>query len=133
MSTPEQAIWLLKQLGNPRRLSMVYDYSHYSFREPEMTIVDTVEAALPITKYIAVKDAKEVDGKIRFDLPGATGNWDQSEVVKRFFEGAYRGDFCCEVSSQIWRNNPSYDPVKSTQVCYDNMADAFEKAGVARG
>lgn len=133
MSTPENAVWLLGQLGNPRRIKMVYDYSHYALREPELSISDTVETALPITNYVAVKDAEMVDGKVRFGLAGETNTWDQSEVLKRFYGGGFRGDFCCEVSSQIWRNNPDYDPVKATQICYANMAAAFEKAGVTRG
>ncbi|MDF1738173.1 MAG: TIM barrel protein [Verrucomicrobiales bacterium] len=132
MSTPENAVWLLKQLGNPRRIKMVYDYSHYALRESELTIADTVETALPITNYVAVKDAEAVGDKVRFALPGETDTWDQSEVLKRFYGGGYRGDFCCEVSSQIWRNNPDYDPVKATQTCYENMAKAFEKAGIER-
>lgn len=133
MSTPKNAVWLLDQLGNPRRIKMVYDYSHYALRDPELSISDTVEAALPITNYVAVKDAEMVDGKVRFALPGETQNWDQSEVLKRLYGGGFRGDFCCEVSSQIWRNNPEYDPVKATQACYENMSAAFEKAGVTRG
>ncbi len=132
MSTPENAVWLLNQLGNPRRIKMVYDYSHYALRKPVLTIADTVDTALPITNYVAVKDAESVDGKVRFALPGDTDTWDQSEVLKRLYSGGYRGDFCCEVSSQIWRNNPDYDPVTATKTCYDNMAASFEKAGIAR-
>lgn len=133
MSKPEHAVWLLDQLGNPRRLKMVYDYSHYALREPELPIAETVETALPVTNYIAVKDAEIVEGKVRFALPGETATWDQSEVLKRFYGGGYRGDFCCEVSSQIWRNNPDYDPAKATQTCFRNMVEAFEKAGIPRG
>ncbi|MDF1861693.1 MAG: TIM barrel protein [Verrucomicrobiales bacterium] len=133
MSTPAEATWLLKQLGNPRRLSMVYDYSHYAFHDPELTIAETVREALPITKYVAVKDALEVEGKVRFALAGESGNWDNSEIVKGLYEGGYRGDFCCEVSSQIWRSDPDYDPVEATKVCYRNLVAAFERAGVPRG
>ncbi|MCG8600392.1 MAG: TIM barrel protein [Verrucomicrobiales bacterium] len=133
MSDPTQAAWLLQQLGNPRRLSMVYDYSHYAFQDPARSIGETVEAALSITKYVAVKDAVEVDGKVRFALAGASDSWDQADVVKRLYQGGYRGDFCCEVSSQIWRGDPNYDPVKATELCFQNMKAAFERAGVERG
>lgn len=133
MSDPTQAAWLLKQVGNPRRLRMVYDYSHYAFQTPERTIADTVDAALPITNYVAVKDAVEVDGKVRFALAGASDSWDQADVVKRLYEGGYRGDFCCEVSSQIWRGDPDYDPVAATEECFRNMEAAFERAGMERG
>lgn len=131
MSLPEHAASLLGELGNPRRLRMVYDFSHYAFLEPEREIADTVAAALPITNYVAVKDTKMVDGKARFALAGETGNWDHAEIIKAFYEGGYRGDFCCEVSSQIWRNNPGYDPAKATSICFRNLKAAFERAGVA--
>ena len=53
-------------------------------------------------------------------------------MIRAFYEGGYRGDFCCEVSSQIWKMNLSYEPVAATRLCYENMAKAFEKAGVPR-
>ena len=131
MSTPAEAAWLLQQLGNPRRLAMVYDYSHYAFREPPMEIAATVEEALPITNYVAVKDAirNEADGKVRFALAGESGSWDHADIVKGLVEGGYEGDFCCEVSSQIWRNQPSYDPVAATRTCYANLRQIVARAG----
>lgn len=133
MSDPTQAQWLFDQLGNPRRLRMVYDYSHYAFQQPDRTITETVAAALPITNYIAVKDAiQNKDGKIRFGLAGESGNWELANIISPFFKGGYRGDFCCEVSSHLWRNNPQYDPIAATETCYQNMLAAFQKAGVSR-
>lgn len=131
METPENAKWLIEQLGSPKRLGMVYDYSHYSFKDPVLSVSETVQTALPITNYIAVKDAVQVDGKVRFALAGEGKAWDHAEIIKAFYAGGYRGDFCCEVSSQIWRAE-GYDPVKATKVCYENMAAAFERAGVSR-
>ncbi|MDF1825561.1 MAG: TIM barrel protein [Verrucomicrobiales bacterium] len=130
MGVPEDAKWLLDQLGNPRRLRMVYDYSHYAFLEPRREIPETVEVALPITNYVAVKDAVEVEGKVRFALAGESGNWDHADIIEAFYDGGYRGDFCCEVSSQIWRNDPKYSPVAATERCYQNLKSAFDRAGV---
>ncbi len=131
MSVPEEANWLIQQLGSPRRLKMVYDYSHYSFHEPPLSITDTVATAFKNTNYIAVKDAMERDGKVQFTLAGSSGIVDHSEIVREFYTRGYRGDFCCEVSSQIWRNNPNYDPLAATKLCFKNMKAAFEKAGVS--
>lgn len=130
MSVPENAVWLLNQLGNPRRLRMVYDFSHYAFLEPERKIDETVAVALPITNYVAVKDAGIVDGKVRFDLVGESGNWNHADIIKAFYEGGYRGDFCCEVSSQIWRSDPAYDPEAATVTCFKNLKAAFDEAAV---
>ncbi len=71
----------------------------------------------------------------KYDLPllAPSDSWDQADVVKRLYEGGYRGDFCCEVSSQIWRGDPDYDPVAATEECFRNMEAAFERAGMERG
>lgn len=132
METPAEAKWLIDQLGSPKRLGMVYDYSHYSFKEPPLSIEETVKTALPITNYIAVKDAVQADGKVSFALAGEGKNWDHADIIRAFYKGGYRGDFCCEVSSQIWRKE-AYDPVEATKICYRNMAAAFERAEVPRG
>lgn len=129
MSTPANAVWLLEQLGNPRRIRMVYDFSHYAFRDPELTIEETVATALPVTNYVAAKDAKLVDGKVRFDLVGESKNWDHADIIRAFAEGGYDGDFCCEVSGQIWKNS-DYDAKTATLICYQNLKAAFERAGV---
>lgn len=132
MGKPEEAAWLIGQLGNPRRLKMVYDYSHYAFRKPPLTIAETVATALPITNYIAVKDTVEKEGKVVFALAGESDNWDHADIIRAFYEGGYRGDFCCEVSSQIWKGVPGYDPAAATKLCYENMSAAFERADVPR-
>jgi len=132
MSTPAEASWLLGQLGFARRLGMVYDYSHYAFRGAELSIAATVGEALPTVRYVAVKDAVEgEDGRIRFALPGEGGAWDHAEIVSALHAGGYRGDFCCEVSAQVWRAE-GYDAVAATRASYAHLADAFERAGVAR-
>ena len=129
MSRPEDAIWLFKQLGEPPRLRMVYDYSHFHRREPEMTLADTVKTSLPWTAYVASKDAIVKDGKVVFALTGEGGEFDQADIVKALVAGGYAGDFCCEVSSQIWKAK-GYDAVAATKLCYKNLADAFKRAGV---
>ena len=88
---------------------------------------------MPITNYVAVKDAVEVEGKVRFALAGESESWDHADIVRGLYEGGYRGDFCCEVSSQIWRQDPGYDPVRATETCYRNLTAAFDRAGVKRG
>lgn len=132
MSVPSEANWLIGQLGSPARLGMTYDYSHYAFREPSLSIEETVAASLPHTNYVAVKDAVMTDGAVRFALAGEGGEWDHADIISALHDRGYRGDFCCEVSSQIWRNAPGYDPVKAAKICLDNMVAAFDRAGVAR-
>ena len=132
MSVPAEANWIIEQLGSPARLGMVYDYSHYAFHEPPLSIEETVTTSLPHTNYVAVKDAVKEQGKVRFVLAGESKSWDHADIISALYDGDYRGDFCCEVSSQIWKNDPGYDPVKATIRCFENMVAAFDRAGVAR-
>ena len=111
---------------------MVYDYSHYAFHEPPLMISETVATGLRHTHYVAVKDAVLEAGKVRFALAGEGREWDHAEVIGALHDGGYRGDFCSEVSSQIWKSDPTYDPVAATRLCFENMVAAFDRAGVAR-
>lgn len=129
MSRPSEAVWLIEQLGKPQRLRMVYDYSHYAFRD--MPLDQTVAAALPYTAHVAVKDAVEKDGRVRFELPGSAGTIDFARIIKLLHAGGYRGDINCEVSGMVW-NQKGYDPIAAAKQCYANVSKAFEKAGVAR-
>jgi sugar phosphate isomerase/epimerase len=127
VSRPSEAIWLLDQLGNPSRLRMVFDYSHYIFRE--LSMGDTIRTSLPYTAHIAVKDAVKVNGRVAFKLPGETGTIDFPALIRLFYAGGYDGDFNCEVSGMVW-NNKGYDPVVAAKTCYHNMNKALLQAGV---
>ena len=130
MSKPADAIWLFEQLGNPARLRMVYDYSHYAYRD--LSIDDTVRESLPWTAHMAVKDAIKTGDRIGFDLPGTSGAIDFARLLRLFFDGGYRGDVCCEVSSQV-SSRSDYDPIAAAEKSYAAMAKVFESAGIKRG
>jgi sugar phosphate isomerase/epimerase len=130
MSRPAEAIWLIRQLREPSGLRMVYDYSHYAFRD--MPLEDTVREAMPFTAHVAVKDAVERDGRVQFLLPGASGTFDYARLLKLLYDAGYRGDICCEVSSMV-SSRPGYDPAAAARTCYRNMARAFKEARVPRG
>jgi len=130
LSRPSEAAWLIAQLGDPPWLRMVYDYSHYAHRD--MTVASTVREALPVTAHVVVKDAVQVGDKVEFRLPGESGTFDYAALLRLWHAGGYRGDVCCEVSSQV-SSKPGFDPVAAAQVCYRSMARAFVEAKVARG
>jgi sugar phosphate isomerase/epimerase len=127
MSRPEDAVWLIRQLNAGDRLSLVYDYSHYAFRG--MSVEETVDVALPHTGYLVMKDAIQYGGKVRFALPGESAGFPHEQVLRRFYEGGYRGEVCCEVSSQVWRAS-GYDPQSAIKTCQVNMSGIFAAAGV---
>jgi inosose dehydratase len=130
MSRPEHAVWLIRQLGEPPLLRMVFDWSHYAFRDMELE--DTVRLALPYTGQLAVKDAVRDGERVVFELPGATGTFDYVRLLRLFHGGGYRGDVCCEVSVMV-SGRPGYDAIDAARACYRHMARAFEQAGVLRG
>ena len=128
MSQPSEAIWLIGQLGNTPSCRMVYDYSHYAFRE--ISLIDSVKESLPYTAHVAFKDAVQEDGgRVRFVLPGAAGTIDFATILKTLHEGGYRGDISCEVSGMV-SNRPEYDPLDAVKVCHRHVAAAFQKARV---
>ena len=130
MSNPAQALWIMQQLGNPQRLRMVYDFSHYIYTGLELQL--TVEQAVSKTAHVAVKDTiQDPKGGYQFKLPGSTGAIDFALLIKLLFQGGYRGDISCEVSSMLWRQ-AGYDPRQAIRSCYKNMSLAFEKSGVPR-
>lgn len=130
MDNPEKALWIMKQLGDPSRLRMVYDYSHYIYTGLEL--VPTVEQAAKKTAHIAVKDTvRTSDGKFRFELPGSAGTINFTTLIKKFYALGYRGDISCEVSGMVW-SKPNYDPRQAIRTCYENISKAFRQAEVPR-
>ena len=120
---------MIETLGKPKWLRMAYDFSHYAHRD--MTLVDTIETALPFTSFVAVKDTVMVGGKARFVLPGESGQVDYPRMLKLFHAGGYRGDINCEISGMV-SNQKGYDPIATAERCYANIAPAFMKAGINR-
>ena len=129
LSRPAEAVWLIRELNETPWLRMVYDYSHYAFRE--MTVEDTVATSLPYTAHIAVKDALQQGERVVFRLPGESQTFDYPNLLRRFYRGGYRGDVCCEVSSMVSKA-ADYDPVHAARICYQNMALSMEQAKIPR-
>ncbi len=129
VSQPAEAVWLFNQLGNPNRLRMVYDYSHYIYRD--LSLAETIEASLPYVVHVAVKDAVLNNDRVEFKLPGEAGTIDFAELIRRLHAGGYRGDINCEVSSMVSKQ-PVYDAIAAARLCYRNLSTAFERSGVDR-
>lgn len=129
MDRPEQAVELFKELGTPERLRMSFDYSHFALRD--MPLADAIRVALPWTGFVAIKDVATENGKAAFKLPGETGAIDYTDLVRRFHEGGYRGDYNCEISSMVFKK-PGFDCLAGARTSYANIAPAFDAAGVKR-
>jgi inosose dehydratase len=87
---------------------------------------------LPYTAHVVVKDAVQQGDRVVFALPGESGTFDYPKLLRLFYDGGYRGDVCCEVSSMV-SNKPGYDGLAAARQCYTAMSGAFEKAMIPRG
>lgn len=129
MSRPTHALWLKEQLGNPANLKMCFDYSHFVLRD--MSIESSVKDSLPMLAGVAVKDAKLVDGRVRFALPGESDTIDYKKLLSCLYNSGYRDPICVEVSSQVWRQ-PDYDPVGAMEQSYVAISDAMTRARIPK-
>jgi sugar phosphate isomerase/epimerase len=126
---PSQLLWLLDRVASPS-LVAAYDFSHFQIQGLGMK--ETLDALLPRTAFIHVKDVEKLQGnKWRFVLPGE-GNIDYVDMFKHLGQSNYQGDVVVEVSAQV-SGQLSYDPLAAAHKCYNHLADAFSKAGLKRG
>lgn len=125
---PEQLLWLLDQVASPW-LVAAYDYSHFQLQGLDMK--ESMDALLPRSRFIHVKDTEHALGKRGFLLPGE-GTIDYVQMFKLLGQSAYRGDVVVEVSSQVF-NRAGYEPLAAASKCYNHLADAFSRAGIKRG
>jgi sugar phosphate isomerase/epimerase len=125
---PERAIWLLKQVNNPR-IRIVYDYGHF-FLEG-FPLDASLKEMLPYTAFISVKDsARGADGKHQYLLPG-DGKTDYLEYFRLLKQLNYSGYVGVEVSSMI-HSKPGYEAVPTARLCYERLAPLMAKASVKR-
>ena len=123
----ERSLWLVEQVASPY-FRCTYDYSHLWLAGHDL--IASLEALLPVSSYIHLKDAQGTTGSHRFLLPG-DGETDYVEMFRQLGKQGYEGFANVEVSAQIHKKD-SYQPVATTRVCYERMAAAFEEAGLPR-
>jgi len=135
MSKPSEAVWLIEQIGEARWLKMVYDFSHYAFRD--IPLKESIQQSLPHIGHVAVKDAVQTTSKdgsesrVEFRLPGEAGTIDFVTILQTLNAGGYAGDISCEVSGMV-SGKRGYDPIAAMKTCYTNMAKVFVEAGIPR-
>lgn len=123
----ERSLWLLDQIDSPY-FRCTYDYSHLWLAGHEL--VPSLEALLPVSPYIHLKDARGQAGSHQFLLPG-DGETDYAAMFRKVRELGFQGYANVEVSAQIHRRD-DFEPIPATRICYERMAGAFEQAGLTR-
>jgi inosose dehydratase len=124
---PQQLAWLLEQVASPW-LKAAYDYSHFQLQG--LKLADTLQALLPQTVFIHVKDTQHALGQRGFLLPGE-GSIDYGEYFRLLAASSYQGDVVVEVSGQV-SSQAGYDPLAAAGKCYNHLAPVMEKAGLKR-
>jgi sugar phosphate isomerase/epimerase len=122
---PEQLLSLLDAVNSPW-LKAAYDYSHFQLQD--LDLAETMDALLPRSAFIHVKDTHRADGKWRFLLPGE-GSIDYVAFGRQVKQSPYRGDIVVEVSGQVF-SQPGYDPLAAARQCYEHLAPALAESGV---
>lgn len=123
----ERSLWLVEQVGS-RYFRCTYDFSHLWLAGHEL--VPSLQALIPISPYVHLKDAKRTLDKHEFLLPG-DGPTDYVEMFRQLGRLGYDGYVTVEVSAQIHRL-PDFQPILTADLCYERMAAAFEEAGLPR-
>lgn len=129
VSKPERALAVLEAVGS-EHLGLNLDISHFDVQG--MDITDVVRVLGPHTIVSEVKDEIGIEPDFEFLVPGE-GAFDYAAFVAAMADAGYEGSIAVEVS--VMRQNSTtrpYDPVSAAYQSYRVLADAFEKAGVAR-
>lgn len=122
-NTPERLLWLLEKAPS-KALCVAYDFSHFEVQN--LPLAGTLDALLPRTRFIHVKDSTGEVPKFQFLLPGE-GRTDYPQYFKLLKDRSWSGPVVVEVSSQVF-NKPGYDPVGAAKKCYTAMSAAQKKA-----
>ncbi|MEQ1859564.1 MAG: sugar phosphate isomerase/epimerase [Chthoniobacteraceae bacterium] len=117
VNSPERLLWLLDQAASPA-LCAAYDFSHFEVQG--LALAPTLDALLPRTKFIHVKDTQGDVSKFQFLLPGE-GRTDYAAYFRELNTRGYRGPVVVEVSAQVF-NKPGYDPIAAAKKCYAALA-----------
>jgi inosose dehydratase len=127
LHTPQGAVWLMEQLKSDW-LKLAYDYSHFELQK--IPLAESLDAMLPHSRFIHIKDTSGTAEKFQFLLPG-DGQTDYGAYFKRLSNSEYMGPIVVEVSGQL-HTRPDYDPVAAAKHSYAKIAPLLEKAGLRK-
>lgn len=127
VQTPERLLWLWKAVNHPA-IQLAYDYSH--FQVQKLGLEETMDAILPHTRFIHVKDVSGTSEKVAFLLPGE-GTIDYGAYFKKLQRFGYKGDVVVEVSAMLFKK-PDYEPKVAAQKSYAGLTAGLAAAGLAR-
>jgi len=124
---PEQALWLLAQVGSPA-LAIHFDISHFNVQGLDMEPV--IAQLAPHSSHTHVKDERGIAPDHAFLIPGE-GEMDYVRYLRLMADTGYTGHIVVEISLMVQRR-PDYDPLAAATQSYRVLSRAFAAAGIAR-
>jgi sugar phosphate isomerase/epimerase len=122
---PEQAIWLLDQIGSPA-LTIHFDISHFNVQGMPMKPV--IAQLAPRSRHTHVKDERGIAPQHEFLIPGE-GEMDYPRYLRAMDTAGYDGHIVVEISLMVQRR-PDYDPLAAAAQSYAVLSHAFAEAAV---
>jgi sugar phosphate isomerase/epimerase len=127
LCTPEQAIWLTKQVNSPA-FGIHFDISHFNVQGMDMETV--VEQLVPYTVHTHVKDERGIAPNHEFLIPGE-GDMDYVGYLKAMQRAGWHDHITVEISLMV-QARPDFDALAAATQSYQVLSKAFEDAGIAR-
>ncbi len=129
VNSTERVIQVLGAVNHPR-VRLHFDIVHFFLGGEE--IAECVPRLVPWTAHTHVTDAvRHPDNRFDPRLPG-DGELDMVAYVRAMDEAGWDSYITLEISGLIWGAD-GYDTEAAAQRCYDELAAAFDAAGVVRG
>ena len=127
LHSPEQAVWLLDQIGSPA-LTIHFDISHFNVQG--MAMEPVIAQLAPRSRHTHVKDERGIAPDHEFLIPGE-GEMDYPRYLKAMRAAGYDGHIVVEISVMVQRR-PAYDPLAAARQSYSVLSRAFAEAGISR-
>ena len=123
--TPARLLWLLDKVNHPA-LTAIYDYGHFELAG--LGIEESMDALLPRSAFITVKDSKVVNGKPQFLLPG-DGDIDYARYFRKVKAMRWSGWVLVEITRQL-QTLPDYDAERAARRSYSHLAPILKSAAL---
>lgn len=124
---PDDAVWLIEQVGSPGA-TIHFDISHFNVQGIPME--ESVAKLTPVSRHTHIKDERGRYPEHEFLIPGE-GEMDYPRYLRLMSEAGYDGHIVVEISLMVQRR-PDYEALAAAAQTYDVLSRAFETAGIDR-
>jgi sugar phosphate isomerase/epimerase len=127
LHTPEQAIWLVRQVNSPA-FGIHFDISHFNVQGMDMEAA--VAQLVPYTVHTHVKDERGIAPNHEFLIPGE-GEMDYVGYLKAMDRAGWHDHITVEISLMV-QARPDFDALAAATQSYQVLSQAFRDAGITR-